>query len=98
MKRILDIYLRRKKKYGEKLILFFHVGKTYRSYFEDAKLVSRILGIRKIIKVSRKAHMVLTMACVPEDNMEEYRDKILDLGYGVYTCDARDAKCDFILR
>lgn len=98
MKRILDIYLRRKKRCEGKLILFFHVGKTYRSYFEDAKLISRIFGIRKVIKVSRKEHIVLTMTCVPEDNMEEYRDKLLDLDYGVYTCDARDSLGNFVLR
>ena len=74
-----------KKEAGEAL-LFFRVGDFYETFFEDAKLASRVLGITL---TSRGTHLSqkIPLAGVPYHAAPNYISRLVRAGYKVAICD-----------
>ncbi len=73
-------YLETKKEYTEEII-FFRLGDFYEMFFEDAKLVSRELGLTL---TSRRGDKDRTPMCgIPYHAAEGYITKLINLGYKV---------------
>lgn len=76
-------------------ILFFRVGDFYETFFEDAKLISKELGLT-LTKRSREKNIDIPLAGVPYHSISTYISKLISLGYNVAICDQvenpKDAK------
>ncbi|MCD6450483.1 MAG: DNA mismatch repair protein MutS [Thermotogaceae bacterium] len=85
MKQYLDI----KKKYKD-AILLFRLGDFYEAFFDDAKIVSKVLNI---VLTKRQT---APMAGIPYHALDAYLKKLVDAGYKVAICeqmeDPRQAK------
>lgn len=67
-------------------ILFFRVGDFYETFFEDAKLISKELGLT-LTKRSREKNVDIPLAGVPYHSISTYISKLISLGYNVAICD-----------
>jgi len=76
MKQYLDI----KKKYKD-AILLFRLGDFYEAFFDDAKIVSKILNI---VLTKRQT---APMAGIPYHALDAYLKKLVDAGYKVAICE-----------
>lgn len=78
-------YLELKGKHPDS-ILFFRLGDFYETFDEDAKLVSKALGIVLTSKPMGKGIRV-PLAGVPHHSMERHVGRLVELGYRVAICE-----------
>ncbi len=78
-------YFQIKKKYPDCLIMF-RLGDFYEFFFEDAKIVSRILGITL---TSRSKHQgkKIPMAGIPHHSVKNYLKRLVDHNYKIAWCE-----------
>lgn len=74
-------YLELKKKNPD-AILFFRLGDFYEVFFEDAKLVSRVLGITLTAR-HKGSENEMPMAGVPHHAADKYIETLIEQGYKV---------------
>lgn len=70
-----------KKQYAD-CILFFRMGDFYETFFEDAKLCSKLLDIILTSKNKNSEHSI-PMAGIPFHSVEKYIPKLISHGYKV---------------
>ena len=76
----MEQYYRIKEKYKDE-ILFFRLGDFYEMFYEDAKKVSKILGIALTKRNG------IPMCGIPYHTKNNYLPKILRVGYKIAICD-----------
>ncbi len=78
-------YFQIKKKYPDCLIMF-RLGDFYEFFFDDAKIVSRILGITL---TSRSKHQgkKIPMAGIPHHSVKNYLKRLVDHNYKIAWCE-----------
>ena len=81
---IMKQYLAAKARYPKHL-LFFRVGDFYELFFEDAKIISRALGLT--LTARNKGPNPIPMAGVPVHAAEPYVARLLRQGFSVAVCD-----------
>lgn len=77
-------YLAAKQRWPRHL-LFFRMGDFYELFFEDAKIVSRVLGLT--LTSRSKGADAVPMAGVPVHAVEQYLARLLRQGFSVSVCD-----------
>ncbi len=87
---LLEQYKRIKKQYPEEIVLF-HLGDFYETFFEDAEIVSKVLGIVLTSRPMGK-NLRVPMAGIPVRSAEIYINKLLEAGYKVAICDQTEEK------
>ncbi len=87
---LLEQYKRIKSQYPEEIVLF-HLGDFYETFFEDAEIVSKVLGIVLTSRPMGKNTRV-PMAGIPVRSAEIYINKLLEAGYKVAICDQTEEK------
>lgn len=82
-----------KEKYAD-AILFFRMGDFYETFFEDAKICARVLGL--VLTARNKGENPIPLAGIPYHALDGYLKKMLQAGYKVAVCeqmeDPRQAK------
>ena len=79
-----------KEKYPD-CILFFRMGDFYETFYEDAKICSRVLGLT--LTSRSKGSNPIPLAGVPFHAVDGYLKKMINAGYRVAVCDqVEDAK------
>jgi len=73
-----------KQKYPD-AILFFRMGDFYETFFEDAKICSRVLGLT--LTSRSKADNPIPLAGVPYHAVDGYLKKMIQAGYKVAVCE-----------
>jgi len=73
-----------KQKYPD-CILFFRMGDFYETFYEDAKLCSKVLGLT--LTSRNKGDNPIPLAGVPYHAVEGYLKKMLEAGYKVAVCE-----------
>jgi len=87
---LLEQYRRIKSQYPEEIVLF-HLGDFYETFFEDAEIVSKVLGIVLTSRPMGK-NIRVPMAGIPVRSAEIYINKLLEAGYKVAICDQTEEK------
>ena len=88
---MLDKYFETKEKYPDYLV-FYRLGDFYELFFDDAKLVSKVLNLVLTNKSNKKdakarEESSIPMCGVPFHAYESYLEKLVKLGYKVAICD-----------
>ena len=78
-------YLELKEKYKD-FILFFRLGDFYEMFYEDARLVSRLLDLTLTGKQCGDDERA-PMCGVPYHSADAYIGKLVELGYSVAICE-----------
>jgi DNA mismatch repair protein MutS len=79
-----------KKKYPD-AILFFRMGDFYETFYEDARICSKVLGLT--LTSRSKADNPIPLAGVPFHAVDGYLKKMIQAGYKVAVCEqVEDAK------
>ncbi len=78
-------YLTLKEKHKDKILLF-RLGDFYETFFEDAEITSRVLGIVLTSREAGKGRRV-PMAGIPYHALESYLGKLIREGYKVAICE-----------
>ena len=81
LKQFLDI----KDQHPDKLILF-RMGDFYETFFEDAKIASKILGITLTAR-NKKAENPVPLAGFPYHALDNYLDKLVKKGLKIVICE-----------
>ncbi|WP_287131073.1 DNA mismatch repair protein MutS [Candidatus Cyanaurora vandensis] len=68
-------------------ILLYRMGDFYETFFEDAELISRELGVVLTGRQAGEALGRVPMAGVPHHALERYAAQLIEKGYGVAVCD-----------
>jgi DNA mismatch repair protein MutS len=79
-------YLGIKKKHPE-CVLLFRMGDFYESFYEDAKRISRILGIALTARQKKDDGAGIPLAGFPHHALDGYLAKLLDSGCRVAICE-----------
>ncbi|NOZ63606.1 MAG: DNA mismatch repair protein MutS [Caldiserica bacterium] len=82
---MLKQYLSLKEKHRDKILLF-RLGDFYETFFEDAKITSRLLGIVLTSRPASKGKRI-PMAGIPYHALDSYLSKFLKKGYKVAICE-----------
>jgi DNA mismatch repair protein MutS len=82
---MLKQFLSVKEKHPDKLILF-RMGDFYETFFEDAKLASKVLGITLTAR-NKKADDPIPLAGFPYHALDTYLDKLIKQGLKVVICE-----------
>jgi len=77
-------FARFKEKYPD-CILFFRMGDFYETFYEDAKICSRVLGLT--LTSRSKGDNPIPLAGVPYHAVDGYLKKMLQAGYRVAVCE-----------
>jgi len=77
-------YVQFKRQYPE-AVLFFRMGDFYETFYEDAKLCSRVLGIA--LTSRNKGEDPVPLAGVPYHAVNSYLNKMIKAGYKVAICE-----------
>ncbi len=77
-------FVRFKQKYPD-CILFFRMGDFYETFYDDAKVCSRVCGL--VLTSRSKADNPIPLAGVPYHAVEGYLKKMLQAGYKVAVCE-----------
>lgn len=85
---MIEQYMKLKKQYNniKDCILFYRLGDFYEMFFEDAKLVSKLLNLtltKKKIGNNKSA----PMCGVPYHSGENYINRLINLGYKIAICE-----------
>src|SRR5262245_66404259 len=81
---IMKQYQAAKARYPRHL-LFFRIGDFFELFYEDAKTISRVLGLT--LTSRNKGADAIPMAGVPCHSSEQYLARLLRMGYSVAVCD-----------
>ena len=81
---IMKQYLAAKGRYPRHL-LFFRIGDFYELFYDDAKTISRLLGLT--LTSRNKGPDAIPMAGVPAHSAQQYLARLLRMGYSVAICD-----------
>lgn len=81
---MMEQYLSMKEQHQEK-VLFFRMGDFYEMFFDDAKLVSRELGLT--LTSREKTKDPIPMAGVPHHQCDRYVKELIERGHKVAICD-----------
>ena len=81
---MMEQYFSVKEQHQDK-VLFFRMGDFYEMFFEDAKLVSRELGLT--LTSREKTKDPIPMAGVPHHQCDRYVKELIDRGHKVAICD-----------
>ncbi|MDD5458267.1 MAG: DNA mismatch repair protein MutS [Phycisphaerae bacterium] len=73
-----------KKKYPD-AVLFFRMGDFYETFYEDAKICSRVLGLT--LTARNKGENPIPLAGVPWHAVDGYLKKMIQAGYKVAVCE-----------
>ncbi|MAJ28341.1 DNA mismatch repair protein MutS [bacterium TMED181] len=77
-------------------VLFFRMGDFYEMFFDDARLVSELLGITLTSRSKDKSGQKIPMAGIPVKSVDGYIQKLVEAGHRVAICeqvgDAAEAK------
>ena len=87
---LLEQYKRMKSQHPEEILLF-HLGDFYETFFEDAEIVSKVLGIVLTSRPMGK-NIRVPMAGIPVRSAEIYINRLLEAGYKVAICDQTEEK------
>ena len=68
-----------------KHLLFFRVGDFFELFYDDAKTISRVLGLT--LTARNKGENPIPMAGVPAHTAEQYLARLLRMGFSVAVCD-----------
>ncbi|ARN56650.1 DNA mismatch repair protein MutS [Sedimentisphaera salicampi] len=83
-----------KEKYPD-AVLFFRMGDFYETFYEDAKICSRVLGIA-LTSRGKDSSSPIPLAGIPYHAVDNYLKKIIEAGYKVAVCeqveDPKEAK------
>ena len=82
---MLKQYLSLKEKHRDKILLF-RLGDFYETFFEDAKITSRLLGIVLTSRLASKGKRI-PMAGIPYHALDSYLSKFLQKGHKVAICE-----------
>ena len=82
---MLKQFLTVKNKHPDKLILF-RMGDFYETFFDDAKLASKVLGITLTAR-NKKADDPIPLAGFPYHALDNYLDKLIKQGIKVVICE-----------
>ncbi len=82
---MLKQFLSVKDKHPDKLILF-RMGDFYETFFDDAKLASKVLGITLTAR-NKKADDPIPLAGFPYHALDNYLDKLIKQGIKVVICE-----------
>lgn len=82
---MLKQFLAVKEKHPDKLILF-RMGDFYETFFDDAKLASKVLGITLTAR-NKKADDPIPLAGFPYHALDNYLDKLIKQGIKVVICE-----------
>jgi len=74
-----------KQKYPD-AVLFFRMGDFYETFFEDAHIVSRVLGL-VLTSRGKSAGNPIPLAGLPYHAVDGYLKKMLQAGYKVAVCE-----------
>lgn len=77
---------RRIKQQHPDAILLFRVGDFYETFFEDAELAAKVLGIVLTARSHGKGHAV-PLAGIPHHALERYVTRLIQAGHKVAVCD-----------
>ena len=78
-------FLAIKKQHPDKLILF-RMGDFYETFFEDAKIAAKYLGIT-LTSRNKKADNPIPLAGFPYHALDNYLDKLIKNGFKVVICE-----------
>jgi DNA mismatch repair protein MutS len=81
---IMKQYLVAKARYPRHL-LFFRIGDFFELFYDDAKTISRVLGLT--LTARNKGSDPVPMAGVPAHAAEQYLARLLRMGFSVAVCD-----------
>ncbi len=81
---VMKQYLAAKARYPKHL-LFFRVGDFFELFYDDAKTISRVLGLT--LTSRNKGVDPIPMAGVPAHTAEQYLARLLRMGFSVAVCD-----------
>src|SRR5947207_12116190 len=81
---IIKQYLAAKARYPKHL-LFFRIGDFYELFYEDAKIISRALGLT--LTARHKGPDPIPMAGIPAHAVQPYLARLLRQGFSVAICD-----------
>jgi len=73
-----------KSQYPE-AILFFRMGDFYETFYEDAKVCSKVLGIA--LTSRNKSENPVPLAGIPYHALDSYLNKMIKAGYKVAICE-----------
>ncbi|OUU21522.1 MAG: DNA mismatch repair protein MutS [Planctomycetia bacterium TMED53] len=77
-------------------VLFFRMGDFYEMFFDDARLVSELLGITLTSRSKDKSGQKIPMAGIPVKSVDAYIQRLVEAGHRVAICeqveDAAEAK------
>ena len=79
-------YMEIRDNYDDNTILFFRLGDFYEMFFEDAEIVSRLLGLTLTGRQAGLPERV-PMCGVPYHSYKSYASKLIDNGYKVAICE-----------
>lgn len=82
---MLKQFMEIKHQHPDKLLLF-RMGDFYETFFEDAKIASRILGIT-LTSRNKKADDPIPLAGFPHHALDNYLDKLIKQGLKVVICE-----------
>ncbi|MBT5738517.1 MAG: DNA mismatch repair protein MutS, partial [Planctomycetes bacterium] len=68
-------------------VLFFRMGDFYEMFFDDARLVSELLGITLTSRSKDRSGERIPMAGVPVKSVDGYIRKLIDAGHRVAICE-----------
>jgi len=68
-------------------VLFFRMGDFYEMFFDDARLVSELLGITLTSRSKDRSGERIPMAGVPVKSVDRYIRKLIDAGHRVAICE-----------
>ncbi|MCD6506492.1 DNA mismatch repair protein MutS [Candidatus Poribacteria bacterium] len=83
---LMEQYRRIKSQYPD-AILFYRVGDFYETFYEDAKIASRVLGIALTSRDKDDNGKPVPLAGVPHHAVESYLYKMVKAGYKVAICE-----------
>lgn len=89
-----EIYAGLKRQHGPKTLLLFRNGDLLDAYFDDATVISGILGLPLTYPVRQQGTPVPTLT-FPCRDQKKYTDPLLDAGHGVCIVQAMDADGNF---
>ena len=83
---LMEQYRRIKSQYPD-AILFYRVGDFYETFYEDAKIASRVLGIALTSRDKDDEGKPVPLAGVPHHALESYLYRMVRAGYKVAICE-----------
>lgn len=78
---IMDQYTAMKRKYGNEIILLFHVGSFFETYMADSVIVANILRRPRVLLEKHLEYVVYAVR-FPESELEENVKQLFSAGYG----------------